>query len=85
MPVFFVHQSLKDREHRLGQIIGAPRDLEHAKAEEGVETFAITEIGEGAVKVAAQLFERALFDGDAVALDHQTQQPGMPRLLEPAA
>src|SRR5262249_48313612 len=80
---FFVYQRLEDVEHRFRQKAGAACNLEHAETEKRIEAFAIPEIGEGTVQIAARRLWWALLCGDAVTSNHQPQQLGVARFFEP--
>src|SRR6516164_6421507 len=82
VPCFLVDQRLEDLEHGLRHEGGWACDFEHAKPEKRIETFAITKIGERADQVAARRIWGALLGGDAVAVNHQSQQLGVTGFFE---
>src|SRR6516162_7496870 len=83
MACFFVDQRLKDIEHRFRKKAGLARDLEYAKTEKRIEAFAIAEIGEGTVQVAAWRFGQTLLGDNVVAMNHQPQELGVACFFEP--
>ncbi len=81
VPRFLVHQGREDLQHFPGQKFRLPRDLEKAKSQEGIETFAEAKVLEARFDIGAEIFHGSFRRIEIVFVDHHADQIGMPRLL----
>src|SRR5579883_282235 len=81
VPCLLIHQHVEEGEHGIRQEARLARDLEYAEAEKGVQALAEAKVDERRLDVVGQPVDRQLCSLDAIAVDHDSDQPAMARLL----